>query len=185
MPEKLTFTSVELDSFGRSKTGVSAKFACSLNSAVINKMGWSEIPECMTGSDLEGEITAISLELVPDEGMLKKHAISLDLAQISKFKTVRLELEGKKGKGHRTELRFTVTSMDVKGARKLEEYILTAGKSKLIVSYEKQAKQEDLPGVDSGCVACNNGIPLMDGNDKKHESGAKCTAGPKQEEMPN
>ncbi len=187
MAEKLTFTSVELDKFGRSKTGVVAKFTSSLNSQVIGKMGWSEIPECMTGADLEGEIVCISLELIPDEGLLKKHAIQLELAQITSFKTVRLELEGKKGKGHRTELRFAVTSMDVKGARKLEEYMLTAGKSKLVVSYEKQAKQEDLPGTerDTGCVQCNNGIEFDEDDPKLHISGKKCTARPVQEEMAN
>ena len=147
MAEKLQFSSVELDKFSRSKDGTAAKFRASLNAAVIGKMGWTEIPECLTGADLEGDIVAISLELIPDEKLLTKHACQLDLAQINAFKTVRLELEGKKGKGHRTELRFTVTSQDPQAARKLELYMLTCGKSKLLVSYEKQAQQEPLPGA--------------------------------------
>ena len=110
--------------------------------------------------------------------------------KIGKFETVRLEIEGtKSGKGHRTELRLTVWYTDAKGARLLEEYIQTAGKSSLSVSYEKQAQQADLPGVekdddaqgslddeaDTGCVACNNGIPLV-GKTDVHTSGALCTA---------
>jgi hypothetical protein len=147
MADKLTFTSVELDRFTRSRKGTAGKFKASLNSAVISKMAWTEMPACLTGAALEGEITAISLELVPDDAPLKKHATSLDLAKIHSFSTVRLELQGKKGKGHRTELRFTVTSQDPQAARKLELYMLTCGKSKLLVSYEKQAEQEPLPGA--------------------------------------
>ena len=60
---------------------------------------------------------------------------------------MRLELNGKQGKGHRTELRFKVRSQDPQAARKLELYMLVAGKSKLVVSYEKQPKQEPLPGA--------------------------------------
>ena len=145
--EKLTFTSVELDKFNRSKEGVTASFRASLNSQVMGKMGWSEIPECLTGASLEGELTAISLELIPADKALEKHAISLDLAKISDFAIVRLELEGKQGKGHRTELRFKVRSQDPQGARKLELYMLVAGKSRMPVSFEHQAKQEPLPGA--------------------------------------
>ncbi len=148
MSEKLTFTGVELLGFSRDSEGGKAKFSSSLTSAVIKKMGWGEIPEFVTGTSLEGELAAISVELVPKEQELQRHQIQLDTRQVSKFLTVRLELEEKKGKGHRTELRFTVTFQDPKGARKLEEYMLTCRKSTLIVSYEKQAQQADLPGVE-------------------------------------
>jgi hypothetical protein len=100
---------------------------------------------------------------------------------------VRLEVKGKRGVGHRTELRFNVTTGDLKGARKLEEYFLVAGKSQLKISYEKAqppAKQTEMQmGEDTGCIACNNGIPLQPDNPKKHESGQKCTA--KQEVLPS
>jgi hypothetical protein len=143
--QKLTFTSVELDKFSRNKEGCSAKFRASLNSQVIGKMGWTEIPECLTGADLEGELTCISLELIPSDEALSKHATQLDLAKIGKFQTVRLELENKKGKGHRTELRFTVETTDPQAARKLELYLLVANKSRLVISYEPPAKQEEMP----------------------------------------
>ena len=150
MPEKLTFTSVELDKFTRSTDGLVANFRASLTAPVMAKMGWTEIPECLTGASLDGEVTAISLELVPADKPMEKHAMSLDLAKINSFATVRLELEGKKGKGFRTELRFKVHSQDAQGARKLEIYMLVAGKSKMIISYEKQAQQDVLPGADAG-----------------------------------
>lgn len=148
MSEKLTFTGVELLGFSRDSEGGKAKFSSSLTSSVIKKMGWGEIPEFVTGTSLEGELAAGSVELVPKEQELQRHQIQLDTRQVSKFNTVRLELEGKQCKGHRTELRFIVLFQDTKGARKLEEYMLTCKKSTLVVSYEKQAQQADLPGVE-------------------------------------
>jgi hypothetical protein len=185
MAERLQFSSVELDKFSRNSKGVHADFSSALNSSVMQAMGWTDIPECLTGADLEGEIACISMELIPTDTLLKKHAIELDLASLHTFQTVRRELEGKKGKGYRTELRFKVTCQDQQGARKLEAYMLTAGKSTIKVSYEKQAKQEEMPldsDLDTGCVACNSGIPLLEGG-KKHESGARCTAKAVQQEL--
>ncbi len=147
MSDKLTFTGAVLESFSRNGNGGKAKFSCGLNQKVMQSMGWVEIPECLTGASLEGELHATACELVPSEAQLKKHGIDLTISEVSKFESIRLEIEGKKGKGHRTELRFVVAFPDIKGARKLEEYMLTIGegKSSLTVSY---TKQETLPGVD-------------------------------------
>lgn len=148
MAEKITFTGVQLLGFGRDSKGGKATFSAGLNGVVQRAMSWGEIPEFLTGGDLEGELSATVITLVPKEAELKRHETSIDVSKVSKFSSVRLELEGKKGKGHRTELRFTVTFSDQKGARKLEEYMQTCGKSSLIVSYEKQAVQADLPGTE-------------------------------------
>ena len=142
--EKLTFTGVELDKFTRNSKGVTADFSASFTSAVQAKMGWTEIPECMTGAELEGELACISLEITPSDKLLEKHATNLELAQVHNFKTVRREIEGKRSKGHRTELWFKVLTQDAQAARKLELYMLVAGKSSLRVSYEPQAKQEEM-----------------------------------------
>lgn len=148
LSEKITFSGVQLLGFSRDSHGGKATFSSTFGSSVMSKMGWIEIPECLTGGSLEGELAATSLELVPKEAELKRHQMQLDITRVSKFLTVRLELEGKQGKGHRTELRFTAYFADPKGARKLEEYMLTCSKSSLVVSYEKQAQQADLPGVE-------------------------------------
>ncbi len=148
MAEKITFTSVQLRKFSRDSSGGKAEFSSSLTSSIIKKMDWVEMPECLTGGSLEGELNAINLELEPKDEGLKRHKIQLDIATVNKFHTVRLELEDSKGKGHRTELRFKVKFTDIKGAAKLEAYMLTCGKSTLVVSYEKQAQQADLPGVE-------------------------------------
>lgn len=184
MAERLTFTSVELDKLGRDKKGAWGTFSASLNAAVINKMGWSDIPEFMTGADLEGEIAAISMVIRPDVGA----DIDVELGRLTRFETVRRELPKKQGKGHRTELHFKLIAQDMNGASKLEGLMMSnPGKCKIEVSYEKQAKQEDLPGAerDTGCIQCNNGIEFDEDNPKMHASGKKCTARPVQEEIAN
>ena len=181
---KLTFTSVDLDKLGRNKDGAWGTFSSTLNQQVMEKMGWTEAPECFTGGKLEGEIACISLELVPNEA--GRNGIDLDVARVTKFETVRLELEGNKGKGHRTELRFRVIAQDMKGAAKLEAYKMSnLGKAKMIVSFEPQPKQEAFPETepDTGCIPCNAGIPMMEGSDKKHANGRKCTRLPVQQPM--
>ncbi len=145
MPDKISFTSARLLSFSRKPAGGVAKFAASWNQKVADAMNWSEVPECMTGATLEGDLSGETCELTPSQGELRKHAIELKINRVHSFQTVRLELEGKKGKGHRTELRFDVAFTDTSGARKLENYIQTLGdegKGTLSVSY---VVQEALP----------------------------------------
>ena len=148
MPDKITFTSVQLLGFSRDADGGVAKFSATLGAPVMRALDWSEMPECLTGGKLEGELAASSLQLTPNDEALKRNAIQLETSKVGKFEVVRLELETSKGKGHRKELRFQASFSDIKGARKLEEYILTAGKSTAVVSYTKQAQQADLPGVE-------------------------------------
>lgn len=147
MAEKLTFTSVQLLSFSRGAKGGSATFSSSLNSTIQKKLSWTDIPECIVGGKLEGDLAATVITLTPKEPELRKHEFSLDCQRISGFQSVRLELEASKGKGHRTEIRFTVTFADPVGCRKLEAYMLTCGKSTMAVSYEKAAVQEEIPEV--------------------------------------
>lgn len=141
---KISFTSARLEKFSRSSDGGTAQFASSWNQKVADTLDWSDIPDCFTGASLEGDLHAISCELIPSEGPLKKHAIDLEINRVTKFEAVRLEIEGKKGKGYRKELRFKVHFTDKSGAKKLEQYMLTIGegKSSLTVSY---TKQETLP----------------------------------------
>lgn len=135
-------------SFTRKASGGKATFSSSLNSAVINKMGWAEVPEAITGASLEGDLAASSLVLTPKDKELARHETQIEISRIAKFETVRLELEGKSGKGHRTELRFTAYFADPVACKKLEAYLLTCGKSTVTVSYTKQAEQDSLPGVE-------------------------------------
>jgi hypothetical protein len=146
MPDKVTFLSAQLLSFKRKPNGGSAQFSCSLSQPMCRAMGWiADIPAFVAKVErLDGDLAAHALYLVPKDRALERHAIELEITKVHKFKSVRLELEGSRGKGHRTEIRFQVDFADVKGARKLEEYILTCGKSTATVTYTRQAVQETL-----------------------------------------
>ena len=98
MAEKLTFTGVQLLGFSRDAKGGKATFSAGLNGQVQRQMGWGEIPEFLTGGDLEGELAATSIILVPKDAELKRHETQIDVSKVAKFLSIRLELEGKKGK---------------------------------------------------------------------------------------
>lgn len=142
---KLSFTSVQLLGFSRDSNGGRANFSSAMSNPIMKALSWIEMPNCLIGGKLEGELAATVIELEPKEKELAKHRTSLDVQRIGKFNTVRLELESSRGKGHRTELRFTVSFPDPEGCAKLERYFLTCGKSTLTVSYEKAAQQEEIP----------------------------------------
>lgn len=148
MPDKLTFPTVQLLGYSRKSTGGVAQFSSSITAQIEKAMQWNDIPECATGASLEGELASSLVMLTPKDKELEKHSVDLDCTKVCSFELVRLELEGKKGKGYRQELRFKVHFNDVKGGRKLEEYLLTCGKGQLVVSYTKQPVQETIPGTE-------------------------------------
>lgn len=145
MPD-ITFTSAVLQSFSRSTSGGVAKFTAALTSAVCKALDWEEIPDFLTGATPEGDIAASEAKLTPSDKELLKHAIVLGVQRVNKFQITRLELEGKKRKGHRLEVRFDLHFPDLKGCWKLEQYLLTVGdrKGSLTVQYAKQQKL-DMP----------------------------------------
>ena len=142
MSQKITFTSVVLESFSRKHDIGVAQFVSSWNANVAKALGWSDLPESVSGADLDGDLAASSLELKPMDAEAVKHKITIDIVRVHKFEAVRLELKGKKGKGHRVELRFKVSFVKAGVCEMLEAYMLTigAGKSTGTVSYVKQAE---------------------------------------------
>lgn len=140
MPETLQFVSAQLKSFGRDRKGGYAVFAASFTKTVCDVMGWSGFPEGAQSVKLEGDLHATHAKLTPKEKPLIKHAVDIDINEVSGFQVLRLELEGHKGKGWRYELRFEVGFNGAAGCRQLEEYMMTIGegKSTLLVSYSKQ-----------------------------------------------
>lgn len=141
MPE-LTFTSAVLQSFSRSTSGGVAKITAALTTAVCKAMDWEEIPDFLTGATPEGDVPATEAKLTPGDKEFAKHSIVLAVSRVNRFQITRLELEGKKRKGHRLEVRFDLHFPDVKGCWKLEQYLLTVGdrKGTLNVQYAKQQK---------------------------------------------
>lgn len=144
MANKIQFKNAVLLGISRNGQTSTAKFACLFDAAVIKAMEWEDVADKITSAKLEGELNATHLELVPNEKELRSHAIDLDISQTSGFQAIRLELDGLKGKGHKKELRFTVTSVSDTAMQTLEGYIVAMGegKGRLNISYEKQAQLE-------------------------------------------
>ena len=150
MSDHVHFTGVALKSFSRNKNGGNAIFHANFTAKASEVMGWGGMAAGQTSVKLEGVLAAANVALQPKDGALAKWRIEFQATAVKAFEATRLELEGKKGKGHRYELRFHVEFVDVTACRYLEEFITNAGeaKSTLDVSYTKQAEQQPLISED-------------------------------------
>ena len=151
MSDKITFTGCVLKNFSRNHNGGRANFSANYSAPIGKQMGWAGFPAGATSVALEGSLAASVAELQPTAGELAKWKIEFNATSVKGFEAVRYEMEGKKGKGYRYELHFTVEFMDMTAARYLEEFITHVGdhKSELRVSYTKQAEQTSLVGDDT------------------------------------
>lgn len=147
---------------------------------IREKMDWDDPGECVSSAKLNGALLAQSFELVPGDKNLKNQALDIVISDVSDFQVVALKDD--EGEVSGRQLRFIARSPGDGVAALIEQYIRRVGKhqGELKISYEPQAKQTDLPlgkdtEKDTGCVACNNDVPLIDGDPTKHASGVKCT----------
>lgn len=107
-----------------------------------------DLPDFLTSSKLEGDLSASDVKFVPDEEGMTGRAFELGANRMHKFEATKKELEGLRGKGHRIEVKAVIEFADPEGARKIEKWLVGIGdapKGKLTVGY---AKQEDLPLAD-------------------------------------
>lgn len=148
MPSKVTFTSAELLKFSKDRKGVKATFEFPLNQKSSSAMGWGDLAEFQHGSDLDGDLAASIIEMIPNEEGNKRHRMQLDVQRINKFVGTRRELEGKKSKGTRWTVQCVAIITDMNGCKKMESYMASCAKSEMRISYEKQPEQTDLPGVE-------------------------------------
>ena len=180
----ITFRGAELKSaeICRPKKGapyVRAHFTSELTEPVAEAMGWDDIPECIDGAKLSGFIGAKKLNFEPNDKELREWRIELECSELTDFAVFRIEK--KKTGAVRTELRFVARSNQEGAEGLLATWMRTIGAAGAVlkVAYDSAGKQEELPmeegEKDTGCVSCNNDIPLMDGDPTKHASGAKCT----------
>lgn len=96
-------------------------------------------------------MAASNAQLQPKDGALAKWSIEFQASAVKGFECIRYELEGKKGKGHRYELHFTVEFKDMTACALIEEHITNIGdhKATLVISYTKAAEQTDLVNDDT------------------------------------
>jgi hypothetical protein len=149
---------------------------------IRDKMDWDDPGECVTSARLTGELLAQGFQLTPADKNLKRQALDIIISDISDFQVVALKDD--EGEVSGRQLRFIARSPGDGVAALIEQYIRRVGRheGELRVSYEPQAKQAEMDlgqkapaEKDTGCIACNADIPLMDGDGKKHASGVKCT----------
>lgn len=150
MTKTVTFTGAVLKSFSRADASGSAKFSCNYTQTVKEAMEWGDAAEYYKSGKLDGDLTGRKMTIRPSDGPLEKFTIEVDITSVYGFELTRYEIEGKRGKGHRWELHFTVDFNDPTGCRYLEEFKVNCGKGKasITISHEPQAKQDSLPGTE-------------------------------------
>ncbi len=143
---RVDFTGVTLKSISRKpSSGGEAKFSANLTSAVAKKMAWGDIPTWETSSTLEGDLAAQSMVLGAKDTLMAAYEISVDIQNASSFEAIRKELPGKRAKGFRHVLHFTVKFAD-NAMGLLEEYMLKVPEEKgnMTILYVPRAAQQDI-----------------------------------------
>jgi hypothetical protein len=114
--------------------------------ALCEKMGWQMPGDKTTLENLEGKMQGGSL-LLKSQDKLIDAEVEMGYKSISGFALHRLELEGRKGKGFRRELRFNGTFDDPEGCAKMESYMNRTANARgtLLVTFLKEEVQENLP----------------------------------------
>ena len=111
--------------------------------SLCRKMGWQVPDDKTTEQGLEGKLEGGSIVLLCDTNIGKAVEIDMPFKAISGFKLLRLELEQKKGKGFRRELRFNGTFDYAEGAATFESYMNRTANTEgtLTVTYLKENVQ--------------------------------------------
>src|ERR1700679_334729 len=127
LSDQITFTGCILKNFSRNHNGGKANFSANFGAKIANQMGWAGFPAGATSVALEGTLAASTAQLQPKDGALSKWMIEFSANAVKGFECVRYELEGKKNKGFRYELHFTVEFKDMTACKLLEEFITHIG----------------------------------------------------------
>jgi hypothetical protein len=165
--EALTFSHARIVEFGQVDSSSKwIKFACQVGKGyeeLFAAMKWQTPSKTTMVQGLEGVLKTGSITLTPalDEdakikaksknGKLNTTAeFAVEYDKISSFQCVRRELEGRKGKGFRRILNFTVTHHAECGCAELEVYQLATDNARgsLRVTYTVEAEQEPIPTTD-------------------------------------
>lgn len=146
---------------------------------VQQAMDWEPVPESITSAKLSGRLAATHLILTPNGRELKQHELQISCNDVCDFQLFRVKNED--GETTSTELRFQAKTSQEGAAALIENYIRRIGKGEgqLRVSYTKQEELdlgEDAGEKDTGCIDCNNGVPLDANDPSLHASGQPCAA---------
>lgn len=122
---QITFPSVKIAEFGRVDPSSGwIKFQSSLPKGfekLFDLMGW-DVPGDKTMSEkLEGKFEGGHIILTSKDKLVEAE-VDIEYVSITDFQCLRMELEGRKGKGFRRELRFNVKFKDETTCALLEAY---------------------------------------------------------------
>lgn len=126
----------------------SCKFHCLLGKgfeSLFEMQGWQIPGDKTTLQGLEGKLTDGHF-ILSSRDKLVQAEVDLPFKSVTNFQLLRLELEGRKGKGFRRELRFTVAFEEIDGCAKLEAFMMkaTGSAGSLKVTYLREAVQMEL-----------------------------------------
>lgn len=146
----ITFPSAKIAEFGRVDPASGwITFHCALPKgfeALFTLLGWDVPGDKTISESLEGKLEDGTLVLTSKDKLIDAE-VSIDFKTITAFACKRLELEGRKGKGFRRELRFKATFKHVDGCALLEGYMMRCDNARgsLKVTYLEQPVQTEIP----------------------------------------
>jgi hypothetical protein len=152
MTKRFTAVNALLVSVSRNKKGGFAKVRFQLTAKVTKSLEWPEMPEGTAEwcPDVD-ELTAELVEFTPNNEEMKSKATSINPSSIGDFIVVRKKKKtGKnsvKASKVITEVICTIRFQDPLGCAKLEQYILGAARSEMLVVYTPQPVQDEIPLV--------------------------------------
>ena len=144
----INFSTAEIAEFGRvDATSGWIKWKVALGKdmpKLFEHMGWALPGDATTQESFEKKLTGGNFILTAKD---KLADMEVDIAYQSakSFTCFRFELKGRKKKGFRRELRFTMSFEEADAAAKLESYMQTVGaEGALRVTYYPEAIQDEL-----------------------------------------
>jgi hypothetical protein len=152
MSKRFTAVNALLVSTTRTKKGGFAKVKFQLTPKVTKALEWPEMPEgtaewCPDVDELQAEL----VEFTPNNDEMKSKATSINANTIGDFIVVRKKKKAGKNSVRAdkviTEVICTIKFSDPIGCANLEQYILGAARSEMLVVYTPQAVQEEMPLV--------------------------------------
>ena len=117
---------------------------------VRKEMEWEDPGDSIKSAKLNGQLMAQNFILTPGDKNLKQHELQIMISDVTDFQVVALNDDDGEPAGR--QLRFVVRSPGDGVEALVGQYIRRVGRHEgaLKISYEPQAVQTKLPGVDTG-----------------------------------
>lgn len=123
-----SLSGVILNSVHRSSKEGTLKFRANLSKEFSRKMEWGDLSVGQTSANMEGAIVdAARIMAAEQSGLFAAGEFRADVQKVSKFEILRMEVENKRGKGHRFVLDFEAKFVKSGIAALADEWILAVG----------------------------------------------------------